>query len=372
MTISILPDLLLLCYYGYNNRQHLKMKNKKIFFTSLFFLTFAALFLSSPKKASAKWENCGSVTVNPGLVGQANTITINDTAIYKGEEYKINVDGPRKNQDIDNIKASESGSLTVTANFDYIGEYEIKLEYKNGDNICRGFISIGPGAQCEWDIQPENPIKEKELTISITNVRDVIPNGDFQIKVVKTDGNEDRLQKNRSSVSCTPSVAGPYSFRLYSLVDENNVVCSIPVTVGTEENPGEIGEPSGPGIINLGIYDICQGNNECQKCFNSKETGGEYIYEDGGAWTALGCIPTEPMDLVKWLFPYLLGFGGLAAFGLIVFSGFQLMTSSGDPQKIQGAKETITSAVTGLIFIILSLFLLRLIGVDILGLPGLE
>lgn len=96
-------------------------------------------------------------------------------------------------------------------------------------------------------------------------------------------------------------------------------------------------------------------------------TGGK-----GGVQTALGCIPTNPMDLVKWLFPYLLGFGGLAAFGLIVFSGFQLMTSSGDPQKIQGAKETITSAITGLIFIILSLFLLRLIGVDILGLPGLE
>ncbi|MGI6776171.1 MAG: pilin [Patescibacteria group bacterium] len=91
-----------------------------------------------------------------------------------------------------------------------------------------------------------------------------------------------------------------------------------------------------------------------------------------GVQTALGCIPTDPIDLVKWLFPYLLGFGGLAAFGLIVFSGFQLMTSSGNPQKIQGAKETITSAVTGLIFIILSLFLLRLIGVDILGLPGLE
>ena len=124
------------------------------------------------------------------------------------------------------------------------------------------------------------------------------------------------------------------------------------------------------GIIDLDTYEVCQGNEECKKCFKTKKDGG--IYENGGAWTALGCIPTEPMDLVKWLFPYLLGFGGLAAFGLIVFSGFQLMTSSGDPQKIQGAKETITSAVTGLIFIILSLFLLRLIGVNILGLPGLK
>lgn len=113
-------------------------------------------------------------------------------------------------------------------------------------------------------------------------------------------------------------------------------------------------------------FEICNTVEEesvenCKKCFSQ-----------GGAWTALGCIPTEPMDLVKWLFPYLLGFGGLAAFGLIVYSGFRLMTSSGDPQKIQGAKETITAAITGLIFIILSLFLLRLIGVNILGLPGLE
>lgn len=125
--------------------------------------------------------------------------------------------------------------------------------------------------------------------------------------------------------------------------------------------PGYGCNPAG-GISNYEICDATGGDfAACKGCING-----------GGAWTTLGCIPTEPMDLVKWLFPYLLGFGGLAAFGLIVYSGFRLMTSSGDPQKIQGAKETITSAITGLIFIILSLFLLRLIGVDILGLPGLE
>jgi len=124
------------------------------------------------------------------------------------------------------------------------------------------------------------------------------------------------------------------------------------------------------------IVDICQGNDECKKCFNSKETvketGGEYIYEDGGAWTALGCIPTEPTELIKWIFPYLLGFGGLAAFLLIVFAGIQIMTSSGNPEKLKAGKELITSAITGLIFIILSLFLLRVIGVDILHIPGLK
>ncbi|MGI6278377.1 MAG: pilin [Patescibacteria group bacterium] len=89
-----------------------------------------------------------------------------------------------------------------------------------------------------------------------------------------------------------------------------------------------------------------------------------------GVQTALGCIPTDPMALIKWIFPYLLGFGGLAAFALIVFSGIQILTSAGNPEKVQGAKETITSAITGLLFIILSLFLLRLIGADILQIPG--
>jgi hypothetical protein len=89
-----------------------------------------------------------------------------------------------------------------------------------------------------------------------------------------------------------------------------------------------------------------------------------------GIATALGCIPTDPRELIKWVFPYLLGLGGLSAFALIVFSGIQILTSGGNPEKIQGAKETITSAVTGLLFIILSLFLLKLIGGDILGLPA--
>ncbi len=102
--------------------------------------------------------------------------------------------------------------------------------------------------------------------------------------------------------------------------------------------------------------------NACLLCF----------FDNKGIWTALGCLPTDPLGLVKAFFPYLLGLGGLSAFLLIVFSGIKILTSAGNPEAIQGAKETITSAVTGLLFVILSLFLLRLIGVEILGLPGLN
>ena len=124
------------------------------------------------------------------------------------------------------------------------------------------------------------------------------------------------------------------------------------------------------------IVDCSSSTNKCYPghgCTSSSTTEDNITCDSGnGVQTALGCIPTDPRELVKWVFPYLLGLGGLSAFSLIVFSGIQILTSGGNPEKIQGAKETITSAVTGLLFIILSLFLLRLIGVDVLELPGLS
>jgi hypothetical protein len=46
------------------------------------------------------------------------------------------------------------------------------------------------------------------------------------------------------------------------------------------------------------------------------------------------------------------------------------MTSQGNPEKVQAAREQLTSAIVGLLFIIFSLAILTIIGVDILKLPG--
>jgi hypothetical protein len=87
--------------------------------------------------------------------------------------------------------------------------------------------------------------------------------------------------------------------------------------------------------------------------------------------TALGCIPVNMGGFVGWLLPYMFGISGGIAFLLMVY-GFILLTSSGgDPKKVAGAQETITSAVTGLLVSIFALFLLRLIAQKILVIPGL-
>jgi len=63
--------------------------------------------------------------------------------------------------------------------------------------------------------------------------------------------------------------------------------------------------------------------------------------------------------------------GGIA-FLLIVVGAFQIVLSAGNPDRIKAGKEMITAALSGLFLIIFSVFILKLIGADILQIPGFE
>lgn len=87
-------------------------------------------------------------------------------------------------------------------------------------------------------------------------------------------------------------------------------------------------------------------------------------------YTALGCLPNDPSAFVGWLLGAVIGLGGGIAFLLIVYGGFLVVMSSGDPEKLNNGKEMIVSALAGLLLIVFSVILLRIIGVDILQIPG--
>lgn len=86
--------------------------------------------------------------------------------------------------------------------------------------------------------------------------------------------------------------------------------------------------------------------------------------------TAFGDIGTTSGSFVTSLLGVILSFAGGIAVLLIIIAGFRLISSQGNPEKIQAAREQLTAAVVGLIFIIFSLFILQIIGHDILNLPG--
>lgn len=91
-----------------------------------------------------------------------------------------------------------------------------------------------------------------------------------------------------------------------------------------------------------------------------------------GAWTALGCIPTDPSLFIGKLLTFGVALAGGIAFLLILLGGFQILTSAGNPEQLQAGQELVSSAVSGLLLIIFSVFLLKLIGVDILGIPSFK
>ena len=88
--------------------------------------------------------------------------------------------------------------------------------------------------------------------------------------------------------------------------------------------------------------------------------------------TALGCVPYTIQGFSTWLMNILFGIAGGISFLLMIYGFILVGTSNGDDKKLQGAKETITSAITGLLVSIFALFIFRLVAVDILKIPGLN
>jgi len=87
--------------------------------------------------------------------------------------------------------------------------------------------------------------------------------------------------------------------------------------------------------------------------------------------TAIGLIDVSAEGFVNSLFRFVLVIAGFGAIIIIIYSGYVLATSQGNKEKIAAARETLTSAILGLLFIIFSIVILEIIGVDILRIPGL-
>lgn len=103
------------------------------------------------------------------------------------------------------------------------------------------------------------------------------------------------------------------------------------------------------------------------------KNGSEMCPDQESINTAIGCIPVKNTNaFVSFILRWAIGIGGGIAFLLILYSGFMIMTSQGNPERLKAGQELLTSALAGLIMLIFSAFILKIIGVDILQLPGLK
>ncbi len=120
------------------------------------------------------------------------------------------------------------------------------------------------------------------------------------------------------------------------------------------------------GLISTTLYKLCDQlktgtpqYSACMACFTSE-----------GIWTAVGCVPSNPESIIKMVVSVGLAVGGGVVLIMILVGSFMLSVSQGDPNKTKEAKEIITSAVIGLLFVIFSVTILQFIGVSVLKIPG--
>jgi len=93
----------------------------------------------------------------------------------------------------------------------------------------------------------------------------------------------------------------------------------------------------------------------------SSEAG---LFSNVSGGGAIGGLVTSILNIA-------LPLAGTAAVLLLVVAGYNMITSQGNPDKLRDAKEMITNAIIGLVFILLSVAILLLISnVFNLGIEG--
>jgi hypothetical protein len=138
------------------------------------------------------------------------------------------------------------------------------------------------------------------------------------------------------------------------------------------ENSGcVVGEPNDPDSENCTCI-ASPLENLCVRFINNidEKTRCDECVRSNGMWTAIGCIGLTYETFISSLLSISLGLAGGIAFLCIIFSAIMFQTSSGNPERIKKARMYLTNCIVGLLLIIFSVFILKLIGFTILRIPN--
>lgn len=302
-------------------------------------------------------------------------------------------------QNVNLVRDGRCATGTIVAGSSPTGrEATIDIEGTNGDPICRReysyFTNQTQQVTENWDasiqqlcssmeISPES-IKAGDpvaVSYSLPSVLlgDIIThdNRTWTLRYSLTRTTDNAVVTDESSARggglANPAITknhsglqtGSYTARVY-LKDnnQNQVLCSKNFTVGTPEKPGTVNDSNDGN--NSSAFNLCQ-----QIPDQAKQDACKNCAEDGSAiWTAVGCIPTTSQGIVSSVLRIGLAMSGGVALLMLLGAGFMLSTSQGQPEQANKAREMVTSAIVGLLFIIFSVTLLEFIGVSVLRLPG--
>lgn len=88
--------------------------------------------------------------------------------------------------------------------------------------------------------------------------------------------------------------------------------------------------------------------------------------------TDFGCFPNDPIGFVQKFYGIGLGFVAGIALLTLILGGYQIMTSRGDPRRVNIGKSYIFYSIAGLMLAIFGYVFIQVIVVDILHVPGFK
>lgn len=173
----------------------------------------------------------------------------------------------------------------------------------------------------------------------------------------------------------------------YAYIMQSNDSCAGGVTVKPASNPSKYychnkgqaynscdlsanNSSSGPFDTSAGCMADCKQPKNNNKTTQPPPWSWKKRVDSCGIRTALGCVPIDSVQgFFQFFLKFAIGISGGVILLMVIFTGYTIVTSAGNPEKLAGAKENIVAILTGLLLIAFSLVLLQTIGADILKLP---
>lgn len=348
-------------------------------------------------------NNCMDAGDGAGASGQELKVSINTSPLYWRDFALDQFDGSCYTGTITAVDGDSWDSSGVSM--------DVELD-KDSDRICREEMPVCQRVKAifERDVLAEDSNSCQQMEDALSNCNFLnLPAGQITVRQpVTITGAIDPLAQ---SEQCGTQDANDPRLTIYGpdgeVFDESYSVASGVNATFTPERLGEytlnfqINDTSiagGDGIAGASTFDyqcektfrVCaEGDDNCVSISTTTGEAGDYAicesnlganspasgqcqacYSSGGIWTAVGCISQDPRSLVAKLINMGIGISGGIALLIILASAFSLTLSQGDLKKTSDAKEWLTAAVIGLVFIILSVSILEFIGNTVLRIPG--
>jgi hypothetical protein len=88
--------------------------------------------------------------------------------------------------------------------------------------------------------------------------------------------------------------------------------------------------------------------------------------------TDLGCLPNDPVGFIQKFYGWGLSLIGLVGLLFLIYGGYHVLTSGGNPEKLKTGKEYIVYSIIGLLLAFFGFVFIQFIAGGILRVPGFE